>query len=140
MRIRRRETEPVGLQIAPMCDVIFLVLTFFLLTAHLAGRERSLPVRLPEAAAASAPQDGEGGRLVANLDGAGRLYLGRREIDPAAFRQALRERPAPLRVLLRADAATPARRIREIVSWSAEAGAAEVILGTAQEPDRKAER
>lgn len=139
MRVRRREADEIGLQIAPMCDVVFLVLTFFMLTTHLARQERAGAVRLPVAsAAAAAERAGADERLAVTVDAQGGLSLGGTPVDAAALRQRMRERAQahpPLKIVLRADAATPARRIREVIGWSAEAGAAEVALGTT--PERK---
>jgi len=132
VRVRRRDADEIGLQIAPMCDVVFLVLTFFMLTTHLARQERMAAVRLPTASAAGLA-DGAEGRLAVTVDAQGNASVGGAALDAAALRQLMRERAKahpPLKIVLRADAATPARRIREVIGWSAEAGASEVALGT----------
>ena len=133
MRIRRRPLDEIGLQIAPLCDVVFLILTFFMLTAQLANRERAMPIHLPTApAAAPTPGDAAEPRFIINLDAHGHFYAGNDPIDAPELRRRLRERfrdKPPLKVHLRADAATPARAIKQAIAWSAEAGAIEVILG-----------
>jgi len=131
MRVRRHPADEIGLQIAPMCDVVFLILTFFMLTTQLTQRERSVPIRLPVAEEA-APGDDADSQFIVTLDARGRFFLGEREVAPAELRQRLRDRfrqHPPLQVALRADAATPAREIKEAIAWSAEAGASEVVLG-----------
>jgi len=131
MRVRRHPADEIGLQIAPMCDVVFLILTFFMLTTQLTHREQAVPIRLPVAGEAATDDDADR-RLVVTLDAQGRFFLGAREVAPAELRQRLRDRSRehpPLKVALRADAATPAREIKEAISWSAEAGAVEVVLG-----------
>ena len=132
MRVRRRPADEIGLQIAPMCDVVFLILTFFMLTTELAKQSpaRLPPVRLPLAAAAGV--DAETGRFVVSIDAQGRFLVDGREAAPEALRAALADRAqhhAPLRVRLRADAAAPARAVKEAVGWSAAAGAEEVVIG-----------
>ncbi len=130
MKVRRRPADEVGLQIAPMCDVVFLILTFFMLTTRMTQHDPAPPVRLPLAATASEADARD--RFTITLDARGRFFLGAEPVEPEALRQRLRarfqERP-PLRVTLRADAATPARAVKEAIAWSAEAGAAEVMLG-----------
>lgn len=131
MRVRRHPADEIGLQIAPMCDVVFLILTFFMLTTQLTQHERAVPVRLPVAEEA-APEDDADSPFTVTLDAQGHFFLGEREVAPAELRQRLRDRfhqHPPLKVALRADASTPAREIKEAISWSAEAGASEVVLG-----------
>jgi len=131
MRVRRHPADEIGLQIAPMCDVVFLILTFFMLTTQLTNRDRAVPVHLPVAAAAASGDDADQ-RFTVTLDAQGRFFLGARQVDPTTLRQQLRDRSRehpPLRVALRADAATPAREIKQAIAWSAEAGAVEVVLG-----------
>ena len=131
MRVRRHPADEIGLQIAPMCDVVFLILTFFMLTTQLTQHERAVPIRLPVAEEA-APGDDDGSQFTVTLDAQGRFFLGDQAVAPAELRQRLRDRfrqHPPLKVALRADAATPAREIKEAISWSAEAGAVEVVLG-----------
>lgn len=47
-RMRRPEPAPMVLNIVSMIDVIFLLMTYFLLTAKFATREESFEVRVPE--------------------------------------------------------------------------------------------
>lgn len=59
-RLRRPEPAPLVLNIVSMIDVIFLLMTYFLLTAKFATREESFPVSVPtslEGSAAPAPAD-----------------------------------------------------------------------------------
>lgn len=132
MRVRRRPADEIGLQIAPMCDVVFLILTFFMLTTELTKKAPANlpPVRLPVAAEAGA--DAEAGRLVLSIDARGGFVLDGKAALPEAVRAALADRARlhpPLRVRLRADAAAPARAVKEAVAWSADAGAEEVVIG-----------
>ncbi|MFM9957115.1 MAG: ExbD/TolR family protein [Phycisphaerales bacterium] len=47
-RFKRPEPAPMVLNIVSMIDVIFLLMTYFLLTAQFASREESFEVRVPE--------------------------------------------------------------------------------------------
>lgn len=48
-RLRRQRRRVVGLRMTPMIDVIFLLLTFFVLTAKFRLPEQFLPIKLPNA-------------------------------------------------------------------------------------------
>ena len=50
-RIANRGKRKVGLQMAPMIDIIFLLLIFFLVAGQWRGEENFLPFKLPVAAA-----------------------------------------------------------------------------------------
>ena len=64
-RLRQSRQTAMGLRIAPMIDVIFLLLTFFVLTARFRVPEQFLPINLPSAAYAR--QTGVIEPLVINL-------------------------------------------------------------------------
>jgi len=48
-QLRRRRTPGMGLRMAPMIDVVFLLLTFFILTVRFRVPEEFLPITLPSA-------------------------------------------------------------------------------------------
>lgn len=48
-RLRRRPGGGMGLRMAPMIDIIFLLLTFFVLTVRFRVPEQFLPITLPSA-------------------------------------------------------------------------------------------
>ncbi len=50
--IRRRRTSGVGVRMAPMIDVVFLLLTFFILTFRFRTPEEFLPITFPSPAQA----------------------------------------------------------------------------------------
>lgn len=51
-RLKRRPGGGMGLRMAPMIDIIFLLLTFFVLTVRFRVPEQFLPITLPSAAMA----------------------------------------------------------------------------------------
>lgn len=136
MRNRRRHNEEIGFQIAPMIDITFILLIFFMVTTKLSKEKRSVEVKLPTASAAVFPKD-LSGRDVINLDDAGQLYIGDRKTGLKELRAYLKQRLIdypPLRLYVRADAKTEARRIKEIMQACADAGAVEVIFGANNRP------
>lgn len=47
--LRRRRTPAIGIRMTPMIDVVFLLLTFFILTIRFRVPEEFLPITLPSA-------------------------------------------------------------------------------------------
>lgn len=135
MIIRRRPTEDVGLQIAPMVDITWILIIFFMVTNEMVESEYEVPLNLPVASSAVVPVD-MAGRVVVNLDAAGIYHLGNQATDLAGLTGHLKQRMIeypPLKVYLRADAQAAALRTKEFYRACAEAGAVEVILGTFNE-------
>ena len=136
-RLRRLHHEEIGLQIAPMIDVTLLLLFFFMLSGKLNGGRKERAIELPKISAGLEPKEtretiGTGEREVLNVDAGGALFVGERPVDMEALASHLRarfqQRPA-LKLPLRADAATPASRIKELLRVAAEAGALEIVYG-----------
>jgi biopolymer transport protein ExbD len=132
MKIRRRIVDDVGMQIAPMVDITWIMIIFFMVTNEIAENEYDVPIDLPIATAAVVPSD-MAGRVIVNVDKAGIYYLGNEAHDLAALTGHLKRRMIefpPLKVYLRADAATAALKTKEFYRACAEAGAVEIVLGT----------
>ena len=135
MKVRRRHTEDIGFQIAPMIDITWILIIFFMVTTQLVENEFDVPVSLPVASAAVVPKE-MAGRVVVNVDEEGSFYLGNEKVDlptlTVRLKQRLDEFP-PLKVYLRADANTASLKTKEFYRACAEAGAIEVVLGTFRE-------
>jgi biopolymer transport protein ExbD len=132
MMLRRRQTDDVGMQIAPMVDITWIMIIFFMVTNEIVENEFDIPVELPIATAAVVPRDTEG-RVIVNIDSAGGYHIGSEATDLAGLTAHLKRRlieHPPLKVYLRADAQTAALRTKEFYRACAEAGAVEVVLGT----------
>lgn len=136
MKVRRRHVEDIGFQIAPMIDITWILIIFFMVTTQLVESEFDVDVSLPVASAAVVPKDMQG-RVVVNVDAAGNYYLGNEQVDLSGLTNHLKRRFIdfpPLKVYLRADANTAAMKTKEFYRACAEAGAIEVVLGTFNEP------
>ena len=132
MMIRRRPTDDVGMQIAPMVDITWIMIIFFMVTNEIAENEYDVPINVPIASAAVIPKE-MAGRVIVNLDAGGAYYLGNEAVDLAGLTSHLKRRMIefpPLKVYLRADAATAALKTKEFYRACAEAGAVEIVLGT----------
>jgi biopolymer transport protein ExbD len=132
MRAIVRKSEDVSFQIAPMIDMTFLLLIFFMVTTKITKEKKSVPVDLPIAATAKTPKD-ISGREIINLDNKGQIYIGNDPADLKELKAFLRKRLIdfpPLRLYVRADEKTPAKDIKKIMRAAAEAGAIDIIFGS----------
>jgi biopolymer transport protein ExbD len=95
-----------GLELAPMIDVVFLLMIFFLVASKLDEADRAIDVVLPDAAAAK-PLTSRPREFVVNIDRGGGYYAGARPVQLDELRDLLRQATAdnPQRqtVILRAD-------------------------------------
>lgn len=135
MIIRRRHSEDIGFQIAPMIDITWILIIFFMVTMHLVENEFAVEVNLPLASAAEIPPD-LSGRVVVNIDKAGGYFVGNQPMTVAELTAHLKQRMTqfpPLKVYLRADASIPAQKTKEFYRACAEASAVEVILASYRE-------
>ena len=74
----RRQAQPVvfGFMIAPMIDILLVVLVFFIVTWNFALTENELDVRVPSAAKANEPQPYVG-QVVINVKADGTIVVNR---------------------------------------------------------------
>lgn len=93
-------SEEVQIQIIPLIDVIFCILTFFILAALQLTRQQAIGVDLPRAST-GAPQMRE--MMVVTINPTGQLFLDKELIDRTVLRQRLEQyrqtRPDGLLVL-----------------------------------------
>jgi len=135
MKFRRRHVEDIGFQIAPMIDITWILIIFFMVTTQLVEEDFDISVALPLASAAVVPKE-MAGRVIVNLDAGGSYYIGNDPVDLIGLTEFLKRQMIefpPLKVYLRADANTPAEKTKEFYRACAESGAIEVVIGTFNE-------
>lgn len=134
VKLRKTHRAEEEFQMAPMIDMVFLLLVFFMCVSTLAAAEKNVEVALPESEESKVPED-LSDRGTITVDAEGRIYLGARAVSLDEMRQAigasLRENPR-LRVLVRADQTTQFGDIKKVLKACAEEGAYEVIYATFQ--------
>jgi len=108
----------------PMIDMAFLLITFFVMTLRLtASREEK--VELPRADQAQTTHESQISIVTVVVDAAGRTLSGGRERTLAELEATLRDRLAAgkeVKVVIRADAASPFARVRRVMRLAAESG------------------
>ena len=135
MKIAKRQEDEIGFQLAPMIDMTFLLLIFFMVTTKISKDQVKVDIKLPTAANASIPND-LSNRDIISIDGTGVYYIGQIPATKKELTAHLKERfkvTPPLRLYVRADKNTPGKQIKELMRIAAEAGAVNVIFGTYQD-------
>ena len=134
MKIIRRAEDNVGFQLAPMIDMTFLLLIFFMVTTKISKEQIKEEIKLPVASNAIIPPE-VSNRDVISIDGQGRYFIGQTPADKKALADHLKKRFEnfpPLRLYIRADKNTPGKKIKEVMKMAADAGAVDVIFGSYQ--------
>jgi biopolymer transport protein ExbD len=134
MKIIRRAEENVGFQLAPMIDMTFLLLIFFMVTTKISKEQIKEEIKLPVASNAIIPPE-VSNRDVISIDDQGRYFIGQTPADKKALAEHLKQRfenTPPLRLYIRADKNTPGKKIKEVMKMAADAGAIDVIFGSYQ--------
>lgn len=89
MRLPEDSDRPFQINIVPMIDVIFAILTFFIMSTLFLTRSQGLPVNLPGAATTETqPQN----PLVVTIDRAGDLFIDRQPIPLDALATQVQQR------------------------------------------------
>jgi biopolymer transport protein ExbD len=128
-------------QIAPLIDVLLVLLIFFMSIASTAVTRYDPTIELPAAPDAVAKEDSEG-ELVFNIAwraGEQRAVTTFEEqvVEPAAMIPLLtarRQSRTDVRVLIRCDGATPVRHVAAVVEVAAQAGIIDVTFATVSRP------
>lgn len=111
MSVKLRESSAMSsLSIAPLIDVVFLLLIFFLVTSRFEKQEREMDLELPEASQ-SVPITETPSEIVVNLGADGQLVIdgsvrGLDELEQI-LSQAAANNPLTQNVLIRSDRRAP---------------------------------
>jgi biopolymer transport protein ExbD len=131
-KLKRRNQEPQDFQMAPMIDMVFLLLVFFMTVASVAKSQKVVELDLPDSEESKIPEDASG-RGILSVDTEGNYYIGdqARSLDEVKAAITARIRADPeLRIQVRADQATEYEAVRKLLKTAAEAGAYEIIYAT----------
>src|SRR6186997_1740338 len=106
--MRRLEVDPnegtVGFQIAPMIDVVFVIMLFFMVMAGAVTVERELNTKLPGSAETSGPTDFVD-EIVISIAEDGEVTLNDEPMDTPASREMTQLRGTLMRLKQASDAA-----------------------------------
>lgn len=135
MNFRERAMpEPTGFQIAPMIDVVFLLLIFFLVTWNFARYETELDVQVPTAREGKESRRVVG-EVILNVRADGSIVMNRRTLTGDELRASL-TRIAELypdqAVVLRGDENTDYRHIVDVLDICRSANIWNVAFATSK--------
>lgn len=132
----RRHAMPhhPGIQLAPLVDVLLLLLIFFLMTWNAARNENELDVKIPKAAAAKekmAPI----GDIIINVKADGNVVVNRRTLDTNQLTELLKGLVAlnpDQAVVIRGDEAGAYKNIVSVLNVCSQSGVTNVAFATAK--------
>jgi len=135
MNFRSRiATQHPGIQLAPLVDVLLLLLIFFLLTWNAARNENELDVKVPKATEAkekSAPI----GDVIVNVKADGNVVVNRRTLSGPDLTNLLKGLVAlnpDQAVVIRGDETGAYKHIVEVLNACSQAGVTNVAFATAK--------
>jgi biopolymer transport protein ExbD len=123
-----------GIQLAPLVDVLLLLLIFFLLTWNAARNENELDVKVPKAAAAK-EHPAPIGDVVVNVKADGTVVVNRRTLTAAELTELLKGLVAlspEQAVVIRGDEVGAYKNIIGVLNICTEAGITNVAFATAK--------
>lgn len=121
---------PPQINIVPMIDVIFAILTFFIMSTLFLGRVEGLAVNLPKAQSAQ-PQKVV--RATVTLDKAGDLYFNKQQVPIEALQNAIRAVNQPgqdLVIVLNADGSVTHDRVIAVMDQIRRVEGAKLSIAT----------
>ncbi len=132
MRVPSSENRaPVGANMTPMIDVVFLLIIFFLVSSHLARQENHLPVELPTASS-FLPINPDRTALTVSIDADSRWLISGNVVELAELKGIFRdylERSGPLAsIRLRTDGSVPYSVVEPVLREAALSGIYDVSL------------
>lgn len=130
MEFERARQIKMHFDIAPLIDIVFLLLIFFMLTANFITRP-GIRVTLPEAKS-SGPRKEQ--RITIFISESGEIYLNDAEVNIDGLEDALRDRLETVKekaVILKADEKINLGLAVKTMDIAKEAGSEDVIIATA---------
>jgi biopolymer transport protein ExbD len=133
MNIPLPEQEEPKMMMAPMIDMVFLLLIFFMCASHI-SLTQNIPLSIPTASKAVVPKE-RPDRWVVNIQEDGGVFSGADPMDVQELARQVgarvKEDPA-MKVYIRADARTQHREVKKVMNALAEAGVDDFIFGVYQ--------
>lgn len=137
MNFKTNTDERADFQIAPMLDIVFLLLVFFIATYAMAQMERELSVTIPEAAKADEPI-ARINEIVVNLTTAGELRINQQTmtlVDLQARLKRLAGFGSLPGVIIRADADCPMRYVVAVMGVCREMNVPDIFMSAVTHAD-----
>ena len=134
MRLPDEADVPAQINIVPMIDVIFAILTFFVMSTLFLTRSEGLPVNLPQAQ--TAKRNTRPAQVTLTVDKAGKLFLNKEPISLEKLEAGVRQNLKPqqdLMVVLNADEGVNHGQIVAVMDRVRRVKGARLAIATRQE-------
>jgi len=135
MNFRSRTTlQHPGIQLAPLVDVLLLLLIFFLLTWNAARNENELDIKIPKATTAK-EKTAPIGDVIVNVKADGGVIVNRRALsgpDLLSLLKGLVQLNPDQAVVIRGDQAGEYKNIVNVLDICSQAGVTSVAFATAK--------
>ncbi len=136
MRFRKPREDEIRLSIAPLIDIVFLLLIFFMVTSHF-DVASGVRISLPKVAKRILNQ--EKNRITLVIDKSGHTYLEGEKMDMKALQEKLREmvkEQGIFQVILQADKDVTHGKVVQIMDLAKTAGADSIIIAARWKPEK----
>ena len=136
MRFRKAKEEEPRLGIAPLIDVVFLLLIFFMLTSHF-DIASGIPIRLPKVTQRS--YDRQDQKIILVIDTRGQAYLKGKKIDLEKLElklQDLANKGGQVHLILEADKDVKHGRVVRVMDLAKKAGVSSIIIAARWKPEK----
>ena len=130
MRIAVEEKDETKLQMAPMIDMVFLLIIFFMTASHLSS-QKSKDLDIPVATHGVVPKN-RPDRWTVNIMADGSIFSGQTAVTVDELKTMVSDRrktEPDVKVYLRADKKTPHKDVKAVMTAMAEAGVGDFIFG-----------
>ena len=138
MKRKKKFRDDAEIDMAPLIDMVFLLLIFFMCTATLSQVEFTPDVKLPVAPRAQVPEDLRNRGTISLLSDrimiAGNVVS---EKEMIKIMKLQREENPELKLYLRADKNVTFKEIKKVMRACADAGIYDIIFGSFQSPSTK---
>jgi biopolymer transport protein ExbD len=133
MKLKLPRKDDVEVDMAPMIDMVFLLLIFFMVASVVVTEK--VEIQLPESNAAKVPEDIKG-RLVLTVDANSQVYLGMVPVSLEELKQIVSDEldlDPNLRIMIRSDERVQYETSKKIMIACSEVGATDLIYATFEE-------
>ncbi|MCF7816442.1 MAG: biopolymer transporter ExbD [Kiritimatiellales bacterium] len=134
MKLRLPRKDEVSIDMAPMIDMVFLLLIFFMVASVVTELDK-VEVEIPKAEYAKVPEDTKG-RLMLSVDKNNQIYAGTVPVTIDELKELVSaelDRNPDLRILIRADERVEYKTNKDIMIACGEVGATDLIYATFEE-------
>ena len=137
MRFKKGKEEETGLGIAPLIDMVLLLLIFFMVTSHF-DIATGVRIRLPEVSNKIFSEE-KNNKITLVIDKSAQIYLEGKKIDQKTLQNKLQNlfnEKGVFHLILQADKDVPHGKVVEIMDLAKGAGVQSIIIAAQWKSER----